>query len=276
MSNWARLREVWELESRPKALQNKKTVNNMSMQEIFQLHSMYAHNEKVTAKETTAKQDELPGKTSFRAMKDDGVRRLHAARWLRLPFSDPSSYYDQVPVKHSKKYQNLNLEFARGANKISDKVILNMQDRRHSTELKHFLSENTNVASKPIKEIRRQEKEGVVSFQDYSWEEPQSMRQVLEAIENYRTCLTLLWPMDQSGNIMGRLLLKYRNIQASGDPRVKVAVVSTYFDKVQRVNARRAANKSVILDFEGHEKILKETLAAYGLRSEVPYDNPIR
>ena len=58
----------------------------MSMQEILQLHSMYAHNEKVGVKETTVKQDKLPRKISFKAMKDDGVSRLHTARWLRLSF----------------------------------------------------------------------------------------------------------------------------------------------------------------------------------------------
>ena len=232
-SNWHRINEVWDKESRPKTLQNKSIVNKMSMQEIFQLHSMFVQNEKSASKDSTARQDEIPDRISFKAKKDDGVKRLHPARWLRLPFADPSTYYDQVPVKHHRKYRNINLEFAGGANKVSDKVILNMHDRRHSLELKHFLSENTNIASKPIKEVRRQEKDGVVSFQDYSWEEPQSMRQVLEAIENYRTCLTLLWPWDQTGNIIGRLLLRYRNIQASPDPKVKVAVTSTYFDKVK-------------------------------------------
>lgn len=247
----------------------------MTMQEIYQLHSMYMQNEKATAKETTAKQDQIPSKISFKAGRDDGMKRLHPARWLRLPFSNPETYYDQIPIKHNRKYRNISLEFSGGANKISDKVILNMHDRRHNLELKHFLTENMNITGKPIKEVRRQEKDGVVSFQDYSWEDPQSMRQVIEAIENYRTLLTLLWPMDQTGNIIGRLLMKYRNIQASNDPRTKVAVVTAYFDKAQRMNARRAANKSVVMNFEEHEKLLKETLASYGLRSEVPYDNPI-
>ena len=275
-SNWSRINEVWDKDSRPRSLQNKNIVNAMSMQEIYQLHSMYVHNEKSATKDATAKQDEIPGKVSFKAQMDDGIRKLHPARWLRLPFSEPSTYFNQVPVRHTKKYRNLSLEFSGASNKISDRVILNMHDRRHCLELKHLLSENTNVASRPIKEIRRQEKEGVVSFQDYGWEEPQSMRQVLEAIENYRTILTLLWPADQTGNIIGRLLLKYKNIQAASDPKVKVAVVTAYFDKVQRANTRRAANRTVILSYDEHEKLLKETLSSFGLRSEVPYEGGLR
>lgn len=39
------------------------------------------------------------------------------------------------------------------------------------------------------------------------------------------------------------------------------------------VNAKRAANKVVILSFDEHEKILRDTLVTFGLRSEVPFDS---
>lgn len=93
-----------------------------------------------------------------------------------------------------------------------------------------------------------------------------------EAIENYRSLLQIIWPMDQTGNIIGRLLLRYWYISAAQDPKTKIEVICSYFNAVQRRNVKRAANKGVVLDFEEHEKILKETLAAAGLRSEVPYE----
>ena len=97
-----------------------------------------------------------------------------------------------------------------------------------------------------------------------------------EAIENYRSLLQLLWPMDQTGNIMGRLLLRYWFISAAQDPKVKIAVICAFFNSVQRMNSKRAANKTVVLSYEEQEKLLKETLAAHGLRSEVPYDGASR
>ncbi len=147
-----------------------------------------------------------------------------------------------------------------------------MHDRRNVVELKHFMSENAAVSGKPMKEIRRKEEEAVVTIQDFNWSEPQSLRQVQEALENYKSLLHLLWPADQSGNITGRLLLKYWYVSAAQDSRTKVAVICSYFNAVQRLNAKRAANKACILSYEEHEKILKETLSAHGLRSEVPYD----
>ena len=95
---------------------------------------------------------------------------------------------------------------------------------------------------------------------------------MLNALENYRSVLQHLWPYDQSGNIIGKLLLKYRHISVAQDQKTKVAVVTSYFNNVQRVNAKRAANKAVILSFEEHERILKDTLISFGLRSEVPFD----
>ena len=88
--------------------------------------------------------------------------------------------------------------------------------------------------------------------------------------------LHLLWPMDQTGDIMGRLLLKYWFISATQDPKLKITVICAFFNAVQRMNSKRAANMTVVLSFEEQEKLLKETLAAHGLRSEVPYEGAAR
>ena len=93
-----------------------------------------------------------------------------------------------------------------------------------------------------------------------------------DALETYRTLLHLLWPMDQTGNIMGKLLIRYLYISATQDMKVKINVISDYFNTVQLLNAKRAANEGCILNFDEHEKVLKDTLTGYGLRAEVPYD----
>lgn len=82
--------------------------------------------------------------------------------------------------------------------------------------------------------------------------------------------------MDQTGDIIGRLLLRYWFISAAQDPKMKVTVICAFFNAVQRLNSKRAANRNVVLNFEEQEKLLKETLAAHGLRSEVPYEGAAR
>ena len=98
----------------------------------------------------------------------------------------------------------------------------------------------------------------MVSSSDYSWDKASSMRQVLNGIENYRSCLHHLWPVDQTGDIIGKLQLKYRHIAVTSDQKTRVAIVTTYFNHIPRANAKRAANKVVVLSFEEHEKVLKD------------------
>ena len=274
--NWSRINEIWEKESRPKFLQDRELVNKMTFMEIFQIHTMHAANEKAATKGAALKQDDFPEKVRFPAGKDDGLKKLHAARFLRLPFSDPKDYYSQVPTKHSKRFRNISLEFSGCANEVSDKSILLLHDQRNAVELKHFLAENLNVASRPLKFSQRKEEDSLVSSSDYSWDEASSMRQVLSGIKNYRSCLHHLWLVDQTGDIIGKLLLKYRHIAVTSDQKTRVAVVTSYFNHVQRANAKRVANKAVVLSFEDHEKVLKDTLISFGLRSEVPYDHQMR
>lgn len=136
------------------------------------------------SKMSLLKKDELPPRVKFAEGKDDGQEKLHPARWLRLPFTDPKKYYDQVPMKHDHKYKNLALEFGGCNSNLSDRTIHLMHDRRNVLEMKHFMSENSSVSTRPMKEIRRKEDEELVTLSDYNWVEPQSVRQVMSCLKN--------------------------------------------------------------------------------------------
>ena len=94
---WRWLEETWPRESRPAILRIPKEVEMMSIQELTLMHDMSLKQLKSeNSKFSMLKRDELPPKVKFEKGKDDGKKRLHKARWLRLPFSDPKDYYDQV------------------------------------------------------------------------------------------------------------------------------------------------------------------------------------
>ena len=80
------------------------------------------------------------------------------------------------------------------------------------------MSENAADSGKPMKEMWSKEEKAVVTIQDNSWSEPQSLRQVQETLLNFIFLLHLLWPAHQSGNITGGLL-KYWNILVVQDSR---------------------------------------------------------
>lgn len=181
--NWLWLEEVWPRDQRPTLLRDRAVVNSKSIQDLNLMHDMYIKQQRAeNSKMAMLKKDELPPRVKFGEGKDDGQERLHPARWLRLPFVDPKKYYDQVPVKHDHKYKNLALEFGGCSNNIADRTIHMLHDRRNSVEIKHFMTENSSVASKPMKEIRRKEDEELVTLSDYNWSEPQSVRQVKKLI----------------------------------------------------------------------------------------------
>jgi hypothetical protein len=48
----------------------------------------------------------------FPKKSDDGQYKLHPARWLRLPTTDPSSWCDQVPLKTNPIIRNMPLEYS--------------------------------------------------------------------------------------------------------------------------------------------------------------------
>ena len=176
---WKWIEEVWPRDSRPSILRDKATVNNMSVQDLNLMHDMFIKQQKQeTCKLQLLKRDELPPRKKFSEGKDDGQTRLHPARWLRLPFSGPEKWYNQVPIRHENVYRNLSLEFGGCSSSVADRTIQLMHDRRNLVELKHFMAENSSVATKPMKEIRRKEDEELITLSDYNWSEPQSVRQV--------------------------------------------------------------------------------------------------
>ena len=182
---WKWLEQVWPKDSRPSLLLDRAAVSKMTIQDINLMHGMYVTQLRAeSSKLSLLKKDELPPKIKYGEGKDDGQERLHPARWLRLPFVHPKKYYEQVPIKHEHKYKNLALEFGGCNSNIADRTIHLLHDRRNVVEIKHFMSENSSVASRPMKEIRRKEDEELVTLSDYNWAVPQSVRQV-RALINY-------------------------------------------------------------------------------------------
>ena len=94
---WQWLEEAWPRDSRPPILRIKSNVEEMSIQELTLMHDMHLKQQKSeNSKFSMLKKDELPPSIKFGEDKDDGKAKLHKARWLRLPFSEPKIYYDQV------------------------------------------------------------------------------------------------------------------------------------------------------------------------------------
>jgi len=271
-SNWNILYTIWPVEKRPLALQNKAKFNEMTLDQLVQLARFDRDNAKAVESDLSVSytRDKKPLTTKYPEAKDDGFKKLHPARFERFPLSDIKDWWKKVPRVRSHQYKNLPLQYSGTHNKVTLRTIQQMHDRTKVLSFKHFHSGNINVGSKPIQKIERRDDAGISSSLDFNWEAPSNLSQVSDALLNYCTILLHLWPLDQTGLIILRLVNKYNYFPMANSLTERVNLVSTFFNTVLRENAARAGSKAVPMDFAQQEETLKNILTSSGYSSTVP------
>ena len=110
-SNWAILANIWPLADRPRALQKKENVNKKSMEELNAIFKMKNEKDKLDGAGDISVDAQQPA-IVFSKKTDNGVDKLHQARWLRLPTTDPNLWFKEVPLKCTPVIRNMALEFS--------------------------------------------------------------------------------------------------------------------------------------------------------------------
>ena len=266
---WELLNSAWDLEKRPEKLQSEEAVNCYEVHELEALYRMYQEvekNKKGGQQEMAAK-DEKQLAVVFQEQKDDGKRKLHPARWCRLPLKKTKKWWKKTPTIRKKTFLSFDLEFTGSEHKIADRTLQKLHDRTTALELKNFCSENAAVNSKPQKEERRAD--GTL-VRDLDWVTPTSVAQIQEAIVNYLCANHALWPFDLTGFSLLRILTKYRWFEHTKNTKLQITLITSFFNAVMRKNKTAAANKTCILSFRQQEEILKEVLTSNGVSTEPP------
>ena len=277
-SNWSILRNMWPVEKRPLGLQNKDAFNAISMENLLCLAKFDKQNLKAIDGDLSSSfiPDRKPKTTTFKKSKDNGFKKLHPARFQRLPLSNIKEWWKHVPKIRSHQYKNLDLKFSGGNNKLTQKTIQALHDRTKCLQFKMFLSSNVNVSNKPVKKIERREDEGIVSTLDFAWENPTSLSQITDGMLNYCTALHHVWPYDPTGLIIMRIVNKYNFASSAPSMSERISVITAFINSVLRENATRAIRKDVIMSHEEQEEALKSILVTSGYNSTVPsnFRNP--
>ena len=271
-SNWNILYTIWPVEKRPIALQNKVKFNQMPMDQLVQLARFDRENTKSVESDLSASytRDKKPLAIKYPEAKDDGFKKLHPARFERFPLADIKDWWKKVPRVRSHQYKNLPLQYSGTHNKVTLRTIQLMHDRTKVLSFKQFHTGNINVGSKPIQKIEKRDDAGISSSLDFNWESPTNLSQVSDALLNYCTILLHLWPLDQTGLIILRLVNKYNYFPCANSLTERVNLVTTFFNTVLRENAARAGRKAVPMDFKEQEDALKNILTSSGFNSNVP------
>ena len=271
-SNWNILYNYWPVEKRPIALQNKSKFNQMPMDQLLQLAKFDRDNTKAVESDLTSSytRDKKPLAIKYPEAKDDGFKKLHPARFERFPLADIKDWWKKVPRVRSHQYKNLPLQYSGTHNKVTLRTIQQMHDRTKVLSFKQFHSGNINVGSQPLQKLEKRDEAGITSSLDFNWEAPTNLSQVSDALLNYCTILLHLWPLDQTGLIILRLVNKYNYFPCANSLTERVNLVSTFFNTILRENAARAGRRAVPMDFKEQEETLKNILTSSGFSSAVP------
>ena len=234
---WDLVNEMWPLDTRPRLLQDRKTVERMSIAEISQFKEHYEkEEEKKGAGSAVYGKDRKLKPVSFRKSKDDGLTKLHAARFqLRMPLCAPKKYWHKMPARR-EVYRHFPLAHLGMEGQVSEATVVRMHDRRVPITLDMLYKGNAGRDSKAEKA---------------DWLEPTEVRHLQEAILNYVTLLNALWPVDYAGLVLMRVLVEANwGAAAGGNEKSRVALVRKFFDETVRDNSGRAVRDEPPLTYE--------------------------
>ena len=268
---WAYLEEKWpDHEDRPSILRDKNIVKTLTFREVHYL----LKNEKLADKKSTterATKDIKPQTTTFKEGEDNRNDVIHAASLLRSPICSPDNYWHLMPKKRKAIFKAMPLKFMGGNSCIAEKTIATAHDRTVPQLLKHYLTENCSVATRPKREFKTVNDGVSCSITDDWWDTPASLRSVQEAYNNHQLLMWLLWPQDPTPHIMARLMLRYKWLASStNDMAKRIDVLTHFFNAALEDNASRAVNEETVMSYLDQETLLKSVMARNGLRADLP------
>ena len=138
---------------RPETLKSDKKINKLSLDEAIELCKLSAKRAKLDT--TSLDADDAPEKKTFKKFTDDGISRLHPARFERHPIGPPAKWWSQVPVKRTNIIKKIPLRHLGANHMIPSKTIINAHDRSKTLMSKHFTSCNIDVSQKSATERRK-------------------------------------------------------------------------------------------------------------------------
>ena len=128
---WGMLNDIWPIEMRPRKLQDREYVEQQSWRTLNALQDRYEKEaERKGVGAAIFGKDRKLKKTTFKKKKDDGFKKLHPARFLRLPLAAPEKYWRRVPKCHDQRFRHIQLTHYGAESQINEKVILAMHDRQ--------------------------------------------------------------------------------------------------------------------------------------------------
>lgn len=246
-----KLASIWRLERRPLWLQDRQEVNEMSWREIMEVkreHEREEQREEEDGGATSLRDVGIPT-TKFEKAKDNRADKIHPASMLRLPIAKLERFWRKLPLKREPVFRNMPLRRALQGHVVPTSTLTKMHDRTVPVTLKMLLDQNS---------FRRPARDGGKDEPDL--EPTARLRNALAALWAYTAIQRQLWPMDDTPEILGLVLVKCDYGGAQRSDSVKAAIIENTFNRVMVENAQRALERLPPVDGERMKRLLEEVL----------------
>jgi hypothetical protein len=221
------MNEMWPIERRPHHLQNRKIVQKLSLGKLMRYKEIYEKEaEKQGMGAALYGKDMKCKKTTFKRCSDDGVQKLHKARFCRMPLAQPKKYYKQVPKRRQEIFRHFPLEHYGADNQVTEQVIVRMHDRQVPVDLDSFV------------------RAGYLKGGDlcYMW--------LQQGLLTYAAIMHSIWPLDYTPHVILRIMAECKwGEAAGGDRKSQMELVKKFFNDAARENSGRAVRGEPPLDY---------------------------
>jgi hypothetical protein len=214
------LEELWPKEDRPKRLQKKSVLSAMTMTKLMKMKELY---EKEQAKKGLGTavfgKDKKQRTRRYKAMKDDGLKRLHPARFISMPTADPKDYWYKVPTGKTEVFRHLPLQHV-GVENMPEATIVKLHDRRVPVDLDMMRRELKDVHMAKL------------------------------AMANYVMVMRMLHPIDNGPATLQMVLIEARWGESLADAESKrLQLLKRFFEDCARENSGRAVRREPPMDY---------------------------
>lgn len=164
--------------------------------------------------------DQKPKRTKYKKFTDDGVLKLHPARFNGLPTGNPEDWAGQVPVKKTQIMKNIYMtNYGLRQGQVDIKVIVKLQDRRVAVEIDELCKGTSLRGNTDMAEVWR----------------------LKEGAFNYINIMHKLWPTDAGAQIIYKVLEDARWAAVAADDRkLRANMIRQLFNEMTEENAGRA------------------------------------
>ena len=257
---------------RPSHLQDDELFDLLSLGEVTSQIAMWAQTKAVLESNTLKVKKAEKGifktnttikKINVEAGEDDATTIFHPQRYqLRPPVVSMTKVWANYPTHWPEVYYSIDLSDVGLDNVLGQKQKELLHDRRSQIQIKMFAPSNANVGRSGFKTTNLKTGEDgttdVVTRDE--WAKLVTLNELLMSLDNLVAAWGCLWEGDRCMLILRRIVTKNKEFASIQNAEKRFRVLELFINKVLEINARKATQGEICLNFKDGDALAKEYL----------------